>query len=74
MKVVPNDDREFHFYVSQTEHTATGVVQFPCSGRIEKRLFRNTVYCSAVRKAHDWIRERIKTHKEASQQFGKGEE
>jgi hypothetical protein len=58
--------RGYETEVIQGSKTATGVVKFPGKGRVQKKLFRDTVYCSAKTKAEQWIRETVNSHREAT--------
>jgi len=51
--------------IMQSYKTATGIIKFPGKGRVQKKMFRNTVYCSAKTKAEKWIEETIAQHREA---------
>ena len=51
--------------VVQGSKTATGVVKFPGKGRVQKKTFRDTIYCSAKTKAEQWIQDTINSHRNA---------
>lgn len=51
--------------VVQGYKTATGIIRFPGKGRVEKKMFRDTVYCSAKTKAEKWIKDTIAQHQES---------
>ena len=49
--------------VIQGYKTAMGVIKFPGKGRVQKKRFRDTIYCSAKTKAEQWIKDTIDSHR-----------
>lgn len=60
------DRKGYETEITQSYKTATGIIRFPGKGRVQKKTFRSTVYCSAKTKAAAWIKETIENHAQAS--------